>query len=396
MVKKEWKFDTLAVHGSEGIDKATGAVSPPIYQSSTFAFKSSAHGEALFKGEEEGFIYSRLGNPTEACLEREMAFLEGGEASLAFSSGMGATAALILTLCSSGDNYVSSVTVYGGTHAMTMNFMPRMGIDGREVHATNLADIEAAIDDKTRLLFIETPANPTLDIIDIDGCAKIAKKHGIVLVVDNTFATPALQRPIEMGADVILHSATKYISGHGDTVAGILVGSKEMMARVRKETLNLIGPCISPFNAWLLLRGLKTLSVRMKRHCENAMQVAQYLNFHPKVERVYYPGLRIHPGYELAASQMSDFGGMLAFDIKGSREDGGKVVDAVELCVNAVSLGDCDTLICHPGTTTHSSYNEEQLRDAGISESMVRLSVGIEDPQDICNDLSHALKRVGT
>ncbi len=395
MVKKEWRFDTLAVHGSEGIDPHTGAVSPPIYQSSTFAFRDSAHGEALFKGEASGYIYSRLGNPTEDCLEREMAFLEGGEAALAFSSGLSAEAALVMTLCSSGDNFVTSITVYGGTYALWKSFMPRMGIEPRDVRATHLDAIEAAIDDKTRLIFVETPANPNLDIIDIRGCADIAKRHNIPLAVDNTFATSALQRPLEHGADVVVHSATKYISGHGDTVAGILVGTREFMDRVRKETLNHVGFCISPFNAWLLLRGLKTLPVRVRRHCKNAMRVAQYLSFHPKVKKVYYPGLRIHPGHEIARSQMSDFGGMVAFEIKGTREDGKKLMDSMELCVLAVSLGDCDTLICHPASTTHSTYTAEQLAEAGISETMIRISVGVEDPRDICNDLGQALKRIG-
>ena len=394
MVNKDWGFDTLAVHGSEGIDPITGAVAPPIYQSSTFAFKNSEHGEKLFKGEAEGYIYSRLGNPTEDCLEREMAFLEGGEAALAFASGMGAEAALILTLCGAGDNYLSSVTVYGGTHAMNLNFMPRFGIEVREVRATHVDEIEAAIDSKTKLLFIETPAKPTLDIIDIRACAKIAQRHGIPLVVDNTFATPALQQPLKLGATVVVHSATKYIGGHGDTVAGLLVGPKDLMTRVRKETLNHVGSCISPFNAWLLLRGLKTLAVRVKRHCSNAMHVAQYLSFHPKIKAVYYPGLSFHPGHEIARSQMSDFGGMLAFEIKGDREDAKHVMDAVQLCTLAVSLGDCDTLICHPASTTQSSYSAQALAEAGISETLVRLSVGIEDPRDICADLGQALKVV--
>jgi methionine-gamma-lyase len=270
-----------------------------------------------------------------------------------------------------------------------------MNIEAREVRATNIQDVEAAIDDKTRLIFIETPANPTLDIIDIRACARVAHEHGILLAVDNTFATPALQQPLRLGADVVVHSATKYISGHGDTVAGLLVGTKDLMHRVRTETLYHLGFCISPFNAWLLLRGLKTLPVRMKRHCENAMQVAQYLAFHPKIQTVYYPGLRTHPGNELARNQMKDYGGMIAFEIKGNREDGKKMMDAVELCTLAVSLGDCDTLICHPASTTQSSYNAEQLAEAGISETMIRLSVGVEDPKDICNDLGQALKKIG-
>lgn len=396
MVKKEWRFDTLTVHGSEGIDPHTGAISTPIYQSSTFAFRDSDHGEALFKGEADGYIYSRIGNPTQACLEREMAFLEGGESALAFASGMAATTSVILTLCRAGDNYVSSITVYGGTHALSVGFMKRMNIEAREVVATDLSNIEAAIDEKTRLIFIETPANPNLDIIDIEACAEIAHRHGIILVVDNTFATPVMQRPLEFGADVIIHSATKYISGHGDTVAGIMVGDADLVTEVRMETMIHIGCCISPFNAWLLLRGLKTLAVRMRKHSQNAMHVAQYLNYHPKVKIVHYPGLSFHPGHDLALKQMNDgFGGMIAFEIKGSRDDGKRLMDAVELCTLAVSLGDCDSLICHPASTTHSTYSAEELESAGISESMIRISVGIEDPRDICDDLGQALKKIG-
>ena len=394
MVKKEWHFDTLSVHGSESVDPHTGSVAPPIYQTSTFAFQNADHGEALFKGEVEGFIYSRISNPTQQCLEREMAFLEGGEAALAFASGLAAISGLILTLCRTGDNLVSSVTIYGGTHGQFAGLLPRLGIEAREVRATHLDEFEAAIDDKTRLLFIETPANPNLSIIDIKGCVKIARKHGIPLVLDNTFATPALQRPLELGADIIVHSATKYIGGHGDTVAGILVGNEELVTSVRKETLIPLGSCISPFNAWLLLRGLKTLSIRMHRHCANGMHVARYLSLHPRVEKVYYPGLSIHQGHDIAREQMSDFGGMIAFEIKGSRRDAMRFMDSLELCIQAVSLGDCDTLVCHPASTTHSSYTKEQLAEANISETMVRISVGIEDPRDICRDVSQALKRI--
>jgi methionine-gamma-lyase len=305
---------------------------------------------------------------------------------------MGAETALILTLCGVGDNLVSSITLYGGTHAMYKTLLPRFGIEGREVNATRLDELEAAIDERTKLIFIETPANPTLAIIDIRACARIAHKHGIPLVVDNTFATPILQRPLDLGADIVIHSATKYIGGHGDTVAGIVVGKKDLITRVRKETLNHVGSCISPFNAWLLLRGLKTLAVRMNRHCTNAVRVAQYLSFHPRVKIVHFPGLAFHPGYEIAKSQMSGFGGMIAFEIKGNRDDAKKVMDALELCTMAVSLGDCDTLVCHPASTTQSSYSIEQLAEAGIAEGLIRLSVGIEDPRDICEDLGQALK----
>ncbi|MCX6640914.1 MAG: aminotransferase class I/II-fold pyridoxal phosphate-dependent enzyme [bacterium] len=394
MVKKSWGFATLAVHGSGGHDPQTGAISVPIYQSSTFAFKNSQHGTDLFSGKAEGYIYSRISNPTQAALEREMAFLEEGDEAIAFGSGMAAISTCIFTLCRSGENFVSSRTIYGGTHALYIKVMPRLNIGVTEVDATDLNKVEDAINDKTRFLFIETPANPTIEIIDIRGCAEIAHRKGIKLVVDNTFATPYYQKPLTMGADVVVHSATKYIGGHGDTVAGINIGFKELMTEMRKQNLQDLGGIISPFNAWLLLRGLKTLPVRMDRHSENGMRVAQFLAFHPKIERVWYPGLRIHPQHELAKSQMTNFGGMIAFEIKGGIEEGKRVMDNVELCTLAVSLGDCDTLIVHPASTTHSSYSPEEMLANGIKPNLIRLSVGIEDVTDIIEDLSQALKHI--
>lgn len=394
MVKKSWGFATLAVHGSGGHDPVTGAISPPIYQSSTFAFKSSQHGADLFLGKEKGYIYSRLLNPTQEALEREMAFLEMGEEALAFASGMAAIVNTTITLCNSGENMVSSRTVYGGTHAMFLKVLPRLNIGVKEIDALDLNKVEDAIDDKTRFLFIETPANPTVEIIDVKGCAEIAHRKGIKLVVDNTFATPYLQKPLKMGADIIIHSATKYIGGHGDTVAGLAVGTSDFITDMRKNVAADIGANISPFNAWLLLRGLKTLPVRMDRHCENANRVAQFLAFHPRIERVWYPGLRTHPQHELAKSQMSEFGGMIAFEIKGGIEEGKRLMDSVELCTLAVSLGDCDTLIVHPASTTHSSYSPEDLVATGIKPNLIRLSVGIEDVEDIIEDLSQALKKM--
>ena len=394
MIKKSWGFATLAVHGSGGHDPITGAVSPPIYQSSTFAFKNSQHGADLFTGQAEGYIYSRLQNPTQEALEREMAFLEEGEEAVAFGSGMAAITTTILTLCRSGENFVSSRTVYGGTHALYLKVMPRINIGVTEVEATDLNKIEEAIDDKTRFIFIETPANPTIEVIDIRGCAKIARRKGIKLVVDNTFATPYLQKPLKLGADIVVHSATKYIGGHGDTVAGLAIGPKDIMTEMRKGVLQDIGAIISPFNAWLLLRGLKTLPVRMDRHIENAMRVAQYLAFHPRVEKVWYPGLRTHPQHELAKTQMSDFGAMIAFEIKGGLEEGKRLMDALKLCTLAVSLGDCDTLVVHPASTTHSTYSPEDLEATGIKPNLIRISVGIENVDDIIEDLSQALKKM--
>ncbi|NOX37221.1 MAG: aminotransferase class I/II-fold pyridoxal phosphate-dependent enzyme [Calditrichaeota bacterium] len=387
-------FATLCVHGSGGVDPQTGALSTPIYQSSTFAFKSARHGAMLFQGEGEGYVYTRLGNPTQAALEREMAFLEGGEAALAFSSGMAAIAGVILNLCRCGDNLVSSDTIYGGTHNLYKESLPLWGIEAREVDATDPSKIEEAIDSKTRLILIETPANPTLEIIDIERCAEIAHRHQIPLVVDNTFATPYLQRPLEMGADIVVHSATKYIGGHGDTVAGVVIAKKDFIDELRARILRDLGGVISPLNAWLLLRGLKTLPVRMDRHCSNALEIAKFLSFHPKVNWVRYPGLTTHPQHELAKRQMRNFGGMIAFEVKGGRHAGEKLIDNVGLITLAVSLGDCDSLIEHPASMTHSTYSKEELAEVGITEGLIRLSVGLEDPIDLIEDLKQALSKI--
>ncbi len=391
---KKMSFATICVHGSGGVDPVTGAVSTPIYQSSTFAFKSAKHGAELFAGEKEGYVYTRLGNPTQAALEREIAFLENAEAALATASGMGAITVLCLTVMSAGDSLVAAHTLYGGTHQLFRETLPRLGITVRQVDPTNPDAVREAIDETTKLLYIETPANPTLDIVDIALMAQIAHDNGLLLAVDNTFATPYYQRPLNLGADIVVHSATKYIGGHGDAVAGILVGSKEFIQKARMEVNRDIGACISPFNAWLLLRGLKTLPIRMERHSENAMQIAQYLSFHPKVNWVRYPGLRTHPQHELAKRQMDGFGGMIAFEVKGGRKAGEILMNSVKLMTLAVSLGDVDTLIEHPATMTHSSYSPEELKALGITEGMVRLSVGIEDPNDLIEDLRQALRKI--
>ena len=391
---RKMSFATLCVHGSGGADPNTGALNTPIYQSSTFAFKSAKDGAQVFAGEKEGFIYTRLGNPTVAAFEREMAFLEGGEAALATASGMAATAMVVFTLMRSGENIVASDTLYGGTHELFHHTLPKVDIEVRDVDASDPANIEAAIDEKTRIVFVETPSNPTLKIVDIAAAAKVAHKHGAQLVVDNTFATSYYQRPLEFGADIVVHSATKYIGGHGDTIGGVIIGRKDFIQKARMETVRDLGGCISPFNAWLLLRGLKTLPVRMERHSFNAMRIAQYLSFHPKIAKVNYPGLRIHPQHELAARQMTGFGGMISFELKGGRRAGEILMDSVKLMTLAVSLGDVDTLIEHPASMTHSGYSKEELEKVGISEGLVRLSVGIEDVNDLINDLSQALKKV--
>jgi len=391
---KKANFATLCVHGSGGVDVMTGALSIPIYQSSTFAFHNAREGAQIFAGEKEGYVYTRLGNPTQAALEREIAFLENGEAGLAFASGMAAIAAVVLSLCKQGSNLVSSNTLYGGTHQLFMETLPDYGIEVREVDGRDLSAIENSIDKNSRCIYIETPANPTLAIIDIAGCVRIARKHKIPLIVDNTFPTPYFQRPLELGADLVIHSATKYIGGHGDTVAGLVIGRKKYIDELRGTILRDIGGIISPLNAWLLVRGLKTLAIRMERHQENAFEIAKYLTFHPKIERVWYPGLTTHPQYELARKQMSGFGGIVSCEVKGGRKAGEKLMNTVQIFTLAVSLGDVDSLIEHPASMTHSTYSAEDLKKTGISEGFVRLSVGIEDSHDLIVDLSQALRRV--
>ncbi|MBZ0265600.1 aminotransferase class I/II-fold pyridoxal phosphate-dependent enzyme [bacterium] len=395
-VKDHWKIETKAIHGFTGGDDLTGSVSLPIYQTSTFAFRDSQHGADLFKGEAEGYIYSRISNPTVEAFQHEIACLEGGEAAQGFGSGMAATFNAVATACQSGDSFIASETLYGGTHALISHVIPRFGITGHEVDATDLNKVEDAIKKakNCKALLFETPANPTLTILDIDELTKLGHKHGLVVMVDNTFATPILQRPLEYGVDVIIHSTTKYIGGHGDVVGGAVVADSDFIQRLREDVYIDTGATMAPLSAWLLLRGLKTLPIRMKQHCFNADRIAKFLSFHPKVEVVHFPGLSSNPGYHIAKKQMSDFGGMIAFEVAGGFEEGKKMMDAVELATVAVSLGDCDTLICHPASTTHSTYSQEERVASGIKDNMIRISVGLEDAGDLMDDLNQALRKL--
>ncbi|KPK68528.1 methionine gamma-lyase [candidate division WOR_3 bacterium SM23_60] len=386
-------IETKIVHGGQHPDKETGALSPPIYQTSTFAFRDADHGARLFKQEEEGYIYTRLGNPTIKLLARKIALLESTEAGLIFASGMAAEFNTVVTHAEAGEHIISDSIIYGGTFGLFKNVLPRLGIEVTFVDTTDYDKLSSAIKKNTRLIFIETPANPTLKIVDIAKCADIAHRKNIALCVDNTFATPYLQHPMELGADCVVHSATKYFSGHGDIVGGAVVGKHSFIQELWKNAKD-IGASISPFNAWLVLRGLKTLAVRMEQHCANAMKIAEYLTQHPKIEKVYYPGLSSDPGYEIARKQMSNFGGMLGFDVKGGKAAGKVLMNSVELCTLAVSLGDVDTLIEHPASMTHSTYTDDELREYGIRPGFVRLSVGIESTQDIIDDLEQALSKI--
>jgi methionine-gamma-lyase len=386
-------IESKIVHGGQHPDKETGALSPPIFQTSTFAFRDADHGARLFNQEESGYIYTRLSNPTIDLLAKKIALLESADAGVLFASGLSAVFNMVITLAQTGDHVVSDDTIYGGTFALFKTVMPRLGITVTFVNTADLDAVSRAVTNKTKLIFTETPANPTMKIVDVAACAAIAKKKGIMLCVDNTFATPYLQRPVELGADIVLHSMTKYFGGHGDIIGGAVAGSDDVMHRVW-ENAKEIGGCLSPFNAWLVLRGLKTLAVRMDRHCQSAQKIAECLSRHDKIDRVYYPGLSSHPGHELAKKQMSGFGGMLGFDVKGGKEAGKVLMNSVKLCILAVSLGDVDSLIEHPASMTHSTYSDEELRACGITPGFVRLSVGLEHVDDIIADLQQALGKI--
>lgn len=393
MTKPNQGLGTRCVHAGQRPDPLTGSLTTPLYQTSTFVFTSAEQGAARFAGEEPGFIYTRLGNPTQAALEEKVAALEGGEAALAFSSGMAAISAVLMALLRAGDHVIYGDAIYGCTYAFLHEVMDRFGVTATPVDCSNVMLVEQAVQPNTRVLVLETPANPTMKLADIARLAAVCRRRGIALVVDNTFMSPYLQRPLELGADVVVHSATKYIGGHGDVIAGLAVGTRELMDEIRMTTLKNVGGVISPFDAWLLLRGLKTLHVRMDRHCTNAMAVAEFLQGHARVGRVYYPGLPDFAQYELARQQMDDFGGILAFELNGGLEAGRGLMNAVELCHVAVSLGDADTLIQHPASMTHAVVPAEARAAMGISDGLVRLSVGLEDARDIIADLEQALRQ---
>jgi methionine-gamma-lyase len=386
------RFRTRAVHSGQRPDPATGAHTTPVYQTSTFAYGSFARGQRLFAGEEAGFLYSRIGNPTVRAFEKKIADLEGAEDAVAFSSGMAAISALVFSLLKSGDEIVFLGPLYGGTEGLFFEVLPRFGIAVKDGSNTKL---EAAISSRTRMIYVETPSNPTLKIHDLAHVAEVAASHGILSVADNTFATPYLTRPLEIGLDLVLHSATKYLGGHGDVIGGVLAGAAELLEEVRSKGLRHMGGKLGPAEAFLLLRGTRTLALRMEAHCEGVARLAHALGDHPLVKRVHYPGLASHPGHKIAAKQMRYFGGMLALDLQGGQEAAAVFLDSLDLFTQAVSLGDVESLATHPATTTHALLPEEVRHEQGITPGLVRLSVGIEDPEDLLEDLLMALERVG-
>ncbi|RAL21446.1 methionine gamma-lyase [Thermoflavimicrobium daqui] len=388
--KKEMHLSTKVIHAGNSIDPL-GALATPIYQTSTFVFSSVDQGASRFAGEEAGYIYSRLGNPTIDVLEQKVATLEKAEAGLAFASGMAAVSAVILGLVKTGDHILCSKGLYGCTYGFFNWLKERFGVNFSFCEMTDEKTVMQALQDKTKVIYIETPINPTMELVDLAMIAKIAKQAGIKTIVDNTFMSPYLQRPLEWGCDIVIHSATKYIGGHGDVVAGLAVGSKELIDEIRLTTQKDIGGILAPLAAYLLIRGIKTLSVRMERHCENAQKVAEFLESHPKIAAVYYPGLASYSQNPLAKRQMDGFGGMISFCLKGGFEAGIRMMNHVTLCKRAVSLGDVESLIQHPASMTHAVIPREKRIQMGISDGLIRLSVGLEDVGDIIEDLEHAL-----
>jgi methionine-gamma-lyase len=392
-LKNGYQFATLAVHAGEHPCPATGALDTPIYQSTTFVSADSDDMAAVYGEEKFGYMYTRYGNPTIRALEEKLAALEGGEAALAAASGMAAISSAILGYVKSGDHVVAARSLYGAAYNFLNKKVPRMGASTTFVGSTCVEDFEKALQPNTHLIYFETPSNPVLDIVDIAAVARLGHSRGIPTMIDNTFASPALQQPLKLGVTVAVHSMTKYLCGHGDAMGGAIIGPKAYISDLLHEYLRDFGGVISPFNAWLILRGIHTLHVRMPAHCANAQKIAEFLAEHPKVERVNYPGLARHPGYELAKKQMRAPGAMISFEVKGGYDGGKKVMDGVKVFARAASLGDTRSLIVHSASTSHRAVPREQRLAIGVTDGLVRLSVGIEAAEDLITDLDQALQR---
>lgn len=390
-------YSTAAIRGTHLTDQTYGSVATPIYQTSTFAVPDCESGAMRFSGEQPGYFYSRMGNPTLTALEERLALLEGGESAVVTSSGMGAIAAVVWTFCKPGSHLIADCTLYGGTYELLTEGAKEFGVEVEFIDLSIPDNLNHALRKNTTMVYMETPANPTLKITDLREIARRAHQYSsqIIVAVDNTIATPYLQRPLTLGCDVVLHSLTKYLNGHGDVIAGAAIGSHIQMEQVRRRGLKtMTGSVLGPFEAYLVLRGLQTFPLRMERHCNTAEQVAHLLASHPAVEKVYYPGLPEHPGHKPAQKQMRRFGGMVSFEVKGGRSAGAKLLNSLKFCLLAVSLGDAETLLEHPASMSHSPYSDQELAEAGIPAGLVRLSVGLEDPEDILEDLRQGLDKL--
>ncbi len=393
MDTKNLGFDSKLIHAGD-FEDANGSAVTPIYQTSTFSFKNAKHGADLFAGREKGFIYTRIGNPTIGALENKLAELENGCGGIALSSGMAAVTTVYMAFLGQGEHIVCTSAVYGPSRAVLESHFAKFGVESTFVDSSNLKEIEDVIKPNTKLLYLETPANPTIALTDIKKASEIAHKHGVLVVVDNTFCSPYLQRPLDLGADVALHSLTKFINGHADIVGGALVAKDpEVYAKLRK-TMVYMGGNMDPHQAYMVIRGVKTLSIRVDRAQESAMKVAEYLEKHPKVAWVKYPGLKSFPQYDLAQEQMDGPGAMISFELKGGYDAGVTLMDNVHLALLAVSLGGVETLIQHPASMTHAGLPREARIQADITDGLVRFAVGIENVEDIIADLDHALAKI--
>ena len=393
MNTKNKGFNTKLVHAGS-YDDVFGSAVTPIYQTSTFMFKNAQHGADCFAGKSDGYIYTRIGNPTIKAFEDAMAELEHGFGGIATSSGMSAVSSVYMALLGQGKHIVCSASVYGPSRGVLERDFSRYGVEMTFIDTSDLQQIKDAIQDNTTVLYIETPTNPTMQLTDIEEASKIAHQHDITVVVDNTFSSPYLQNPLVLGADVVLHSITKYINGHADIVGGVIVAKDEVLYKKIRGQMVYLGGNMDPHQAFLTHRGLKTLSIRMEKAEENAMKVAEYLENHPKIDWVLFPGLKSHPQHELAKKQMKGFSSMISFGLKGGLEAGRTVMDNVHLAGLAVSLGGVETLIQHPASMTHAGMSKEAREKAGITDGLVRFSVGIENVEDIIEDLEQAMAKI--
>lgn len=393
MDTKHLGINSKLIHAGHRADP-TGAITVPIYQTSTFAFRDAQHGAALFAGQEDGYIYTRIGNPTIRALEESVAELENGCGGIATSSGMGAVATLYLAVLSAGAHMVSTASVYGPSRGLMENHFSRFGVESSYLDTSDLGRVRGALRPETRLVYVETPSNPTMQLTDIAQVAALAHAHGCLLAVDNTFASPYLQKPLDLGADVVLHSVTKFINGHGDVVGGILVAKDQSIYRLLRSVMINLGCNMDPHQAFLVSRGLKTLGIRIERAQRNALEIARWLEGQTEVQTVRYVGLESHPQHDLAKRQMRGFGSMISFELKGGMEAGRQLMNALKVATLAVSLGGVETLVEHPASMTHAGISPEDRRAAGFSDGLVRYSVGIEDVEDLIADLRQAFDAV--
>lgn len=392
MTQSNKHFNTQAIHYGYSPLDSQGALVPPVFQTSTFVFPTAQYGADCFAGKQKGHFYSRISNPTLELLEKRLAQLENGEGAVVFSSGIGAITSSCWSLLKPGDELIADMTLYGCTFTFFNHGLAKFGIKIKHVDLTNLEKLKEAITEKTKLIFFETPANPNMRVSDITKISEIAHPHNILVMVDSTYCSPYLQQPLGLGADIVVHSMTKYLSGHGDVTAGAIITTHALADKIRVEGLkDMTGACLSPHDASLILRGIKTLGIRMEQICQNAQRIAQYLEDNPKVETIYYPGLASFPQYELAKRQMRLAGGMIAIELKGGIKAGREFLNRLNLFSRAVSLGDCESLAQHPATMTHATYSAEERQRHGISDGLIRLSIGLEDVNDLIADLKQAL-----